>query len=75
MKAVLYVSSDCPDTDIVCKLTQVLPNGQSINLTDGAVLAGKSLTANHLYLATADGQSVTAGAACTVLVLGGYEVK
>ena len=45
------------------------------DLTDGAVLAGKSLTANHLYLATADGQSVTAGAACTVLVLGGYEVK
>lgn len=37
VKAVLYVSSDCPDTDIVCKLTQVLPNGQSINLTDGAV--------------------------------------
>ena len=37
VKAVLYVSSDCPDTDVVCKLTHVLPNGQSINLTDGAV--------------------------------------
>lgn len=36
-KAVLYVSSDCPDTDVVCKLTEVYPDGRSVNITDGAV--------------------------------------
>ena len=37
VRAEVYVSSDCPDTDLVCKLTEVLPDGRSINLTDGAV--------------------------------------
>lgn len=36
-RAVFYVSSDCPDTDVVCKLTEVFPDGRSINITDGAV--------------------------------------
>ena len=37
VRAEIYVSSDCPDTDVMCKLTEVLPDGRSINITDGAV--------------------------------------
>lgn len=37
VKAVLYVSSSCPDTDFACKLTEVFPDGRSLNITDGAV--------------------------------------
>lgn len=44
--------------------------------TDGTTLSGTgALTANHLYLATGDGQSVTASAASTVLVQGSYSLK
>lgn len=39
VKAVLYVSSSCPDTDFACKLTEVFPDGRSLNITDGAVRA------------------------------------
>jgi putative CocE/NonD family hydrolase len=35
IKAKLYVSSDCPDTDFTVKLTDVYPNGRSMLITDG----------------------------------------
>lgn len=37
VSAVLHVCSSCPDTDVVCKLTEVYPDGRSLNITDGAV--------------------------------------
>ncbi|PNX51594.1 MAG: hypothetical protein BV458_11305 [Thermoplasmata archaeon M9B2D] len=33
--ATLYVSSDCPDTDVTVKLTDVYPDGRSMLITDG----------------------------------------
>jgi uncharacterized protein len=35
VKARLYVSSDCPDTDFTVKLTDVYPDGRSMIITDG----------------------------------------
>ena len=35
IKAKLYVSSDCPDTDFTVKLTDVYPDGRSMIITDG----------------------------------------
>lgn len=35
IKARLYVSSDCPDTDFTVKLTDVYPDGRSMLITDG----------------------------------------
>ena len=35
VKARLYVSSDCPDTDFTVKLTDVYPDGRSMFITDG----------------------------------------
>lgn len=35
IKARLFVSSDCPDTDFTVKLTDVYPNGRSMYITDG----------------------------------------
>ena len=35
VKAKLYVSSDCPDTDFTVKLTDVYPDGRSMLITDG----------------------------------------
>jgi hypothetical protein len=35
IKARLYVSSDCPDTDFTVKLTDVYPDGRSMLVTDG----------------------------------------
>ncbi|MBU0497727.1 MAG: CocE/NonD family hydrolase [Candidatus Thermoplasmatota archaeon] len=35
IKARLYVSSDCPDTDFTVKLTDVYPNGKSMLICDG----------------------------------------
>jgi len=35
IKARLYVSSDCPDTDFSVKLTDVYPDGRSMLITDG----------------------------------------
>lgn len=44
--------------------------------TDGTTLSGTgALTKNHLYLATGDGQVVTASAASTVLVQGSYTLN
>ncbi|MDD6679441.1 MAG: CocE/NonD family hydrolase [Firmicutes bacterium] len=44
IRAELYVSSDCPDTDVICKLTEVFPDGRSLNITDGAVRASYNNT-------------------------------
>ena len=47
-----------------------------INTTNGASLgAGNALTANHLYLAVADGQGAKASAAVTLLVRGSYSIQ
>ena len=35
IKARLFVSSDCPDTDFTVKLTDVYPDGKSMLITDG----------------------------------------
>jgi len=35
VKARLFVSSDCPDTDFTVKLTDVYPDGRSMFITDG----------------------------------------
>jgi putative CocE/NonD family hydrolase len=35
IKARLFVSSDCPDTDFTIKLTDVYPDGRSMLITDG----------------------------------------
>jgi predicted acyl esterase len=35
VKAKLFVSSDCPDTDFTVKLTDVYPDGRSMIITDG----------------------------------------
>jgi predicted acyl esterase len=35
IKARLFVSSDCPDTDFTAKLTDVYPDGRSMLITDG----------------------------------------
>jgi predicted acyl esterase len=35
IKARLYVSSDCPDTDFTVKLSDVYPDGRSMLITDG----------------------------------------
>ncbi len=35
IKAILHVSSNCPDTDFTVKLTDVYPNGRSMLITDG----------------------------------------
>jgi predicted acyl esterase len=35
IKARIYVSSDCPDTDFTVKLTDVYPNGKSMLICDG----------------------------------------
>lgn len=40
LKALLYVSSDCKDTDFVLRLTDVYPDGRSILITDGIFRTG-----------------------------------
>ncbi len=42
--------------------------------TGGALSAGGAMTANHLYICVGAGSGVTAGAACTMMVRGGYSV-
>jgi putative CocE/NonD family hydrolase len=39
VRAKLYVSSDCPDTDFTVKLSDVYPDGRSMLLTDGILRA------------------------------------
>lgn len=44
-----------------------------LDLTDGVPHNGGELVANHLYLATGDGQQLTASTAVTAMVLGGWK--
>lgn len=37
VKAVLYVASDAPDTDLIVRLCDVYPDGRSYNLAEGAL--------------------------------------
>jgi uncharacterized protein len=37
IKAKLYVSSDCPDTDFTVKISDVYPDGRSMLITDGII--------------------------------------
>jgi putative CocE/NonD family hydrolase len=39
IRARLYVSSDCPDTDFTVKLTDIYPDGRSMLVTDGIMRA------------------------------------
>ena len=39
LRATLYVSCDCPDTDFVVRLTDVDENGRSVKLADGVISA------------------------------------
>ncbi len=39
VRAKLYISSDCPDTDFTVKLSDVYPDGRSMLLTDGILRA------------------------------------
>jgi predicted acyl esterase len=39
LRAKLFVSSDCPDTDFTVKLTDVYPDGRSMLVTDGILRA------------------------------------
>ena len=46
------------------------------DLTDATGLTGTGeLVENHLYLATADGQKITAGEKVTLMILGGYTAQ
>lgn len=50
VRAELYVQSDCPDTDFICKLMEVYPDGRSLNITDGAVRASYNNTYDRKFL-------------------------
>ncbi|WP_411954886.1 CocE/NonD family hydrolase [Alkalibacillus sp. S2W] len=53
VKAYIHASSDAVDTDFTVKLTDVLPNGRSINVTEGIVRATHQhpdFKANHITL-------------------------
>ncbi len=39
IRAKLFISSDCPDTDFTVKLTDVYPDGRSMLVTDGILRA------------------------------------
>jgi putative CocE/NonD family hydrolase len=39
VRAVLHAGSDCPDTDFIAKLNEVLPNGSAMLLMDGVTRA------------------------------------
>jgi len=39
----LYISSNCPDTDVVVRLTDVYPDGSSILITDGMCRTGMKM--------------------------------
>jgi predicted acyl esterase len=47
IKARLYVSSDCPDTDFTVKLTDVYPDGRSMLITDGILRMRNREGADH----------------------------
>ena len=47
IKARLFVSSDCPDTDFTVKLTDVYPDGRSMLITDGILRMRNRNGADH----------------------------
>jgi putative CocE/NonD family hydrolase len=47
IKAKLFVSSDCPDTDFTVKLTDVYPDGRSMLITDGILRMRNREGADH----------------------------
>jgi putative CocE/NonD family hydrolase len=47
IKARLFVSSDCPDTDFTVKLTDVYPEGRSMLITDGIIHMRNRNGADH----------------------------
>jgi len=47
IKARLFVSSDCPDTDFTVKLTDVYPDGRSMLITDGILRMRKRNGLDH----------------------------
>lgn len=52
VKAQLFVSSDCPDTDFTVKLTDVYPDGRSMLITDGIIRMRNRNGADHWELMT-----------------------
>jgi predicted acyl esterase len=52
IKARLFVSSDCPDTDFTMKLTDVYPDGRSMLITDGILRMRNRNGADHWELMT-----------------------
>ena len=52
IKARLYVSSDCPDTDFTVKLTDVYPDGRSMLITDGILRVRNRNGQDHWELMT-----------------------
>ncbi len=47
VKAHLFVSSDCPDTDFTVKLTDVYPDGRSMFITDGILRMRNRNSSDH----------------------------
>jgi uncharacterized protein len=47
VKACLHISSDCPDTDFIVKLNEVLPDGRTMLLMDGVTRAMYRATVEH----------------------------
>ncbi len=62
----LEISSDCPDTDFMCRLTDVYPNGKSLNITDGAVRASYNNTYERHLLESGVVRSITCDLGNTV---------
>lgn len=58
-KVELEISSDCPDTDFVCRLTDVYPNGKSLNITEGAVRVSYNNTYERKLLEPGEIRHVT----------------
>ncbi|UCF50382.1 MAG: CocE/NonD family hydrolase [Thermoplasmatales archaeon] len=54
IKARLYVSSDCPDTDFTVKLTDVYPDGRSMLITDGILRMRNRNGSDHWEFMEAD---------------------
>jgi len=75
---VLYAASSAPDTDFVARLTDVYPDGRSINITEGVIRARfredvwgqpKLLEPHHVYAYTIDLQVTS------VLFLAGHRIR
>ena len=47
IRARLYVSSDCPDTDFTVKITDVYPDGRSMLITDGILRMRNRESSDH----------------------------